>query len=120
MSPAYKELADTQHLLQRAEERLEELEVDLENAKDENAELRQDLEEIEEECFELRSYAEELEERWPLTQDQVLEGMLTDLEFALPKYLHLSPDVVGGDGWRVHRSVFELIEYLRSKGVVRQ
>ena len=91
MNSDYHELMGVSRLLAAAEERIEELEADLENAE---------------------SYVAELEGRDPLLEDQKLEGMLADLEF---EFTHTDLTKLS----KIESFSMELINYLRSKGVVR-
>lgn len=121
MNSDYRELMGVSRLLQQAEERIEELEADLENANDytkelkgEILDLKQALEFCADEYSELQADYYELEERdaADLRQDRVLEGLITDLEFGF---------VMNPDDPITHQEFLTraLVEYLRSKGVVR-
>lgn len=121
MNSDYRELMGVSRLLQQAEGRIEELEADLENANDytkelkgEILDLKQALEFCADEYSELQADYYELEERdaADFRNDKVLEGLITDLEFGFV----MNPDE------HLSRQEFlarTLVEYLRSKGVVR-
>jgi len=91
MNSDYHELMGVSKMLQKTEERVEELEAELENA---------------------NHYIAELEARDDLRENRVLEGLLTDLEFGF---------VMNPDDPISHQEFLTraLVEYLRGWGVVR-
>lgn len=98
MNSDYHELMGVSKLLAAAEEKIEELEAALEDAD---------------------SYIAELEGGEDIRHDQILEGMLADLEF-----LFMEKVVYERPMWSIDKDIMaaakSLVEYLRSKGVVRQ
>ena len=107
MNSDYHELMGVSRLLATAEERIEELETRLENSNDY-------LEVAESDLSSALLYIEELEEKDALRKDQKLEGMLADLEQMFLDY-QKGIDIRHQIIWDSQ----ELVEYLRSKGVVR-
>ena len=97
MNSDYHELMGVSRLLAAAEEKIEELEADLENAE---------------------SYITELEGGEDIRHDQKLEGMLADLEQMFLDYSRMEGEVKHID-MSVIVGCAKLVEYLRSKGVVR-
>lgn len=120
MNSDYHELMGVSRLLTKAEERCAELEADYQNAKDYIAELKGDLEYIEEECSCLQREVDELQELdlTDLRGDVKLEGMLADLEqmFLDQNYLREPSSSLDRN---IMNKAEDLVEYLRSKGVVR-
>ena len=111
MNSDYHELMGVSRLLATAEERIEELETRLENSNDY-------LEVAESDLSSALLYIEELEEKDALRKDQKLEGMLADLE-----QMFLDQNCLREPSSSLDRNIMnkaeDLVEYLRSKGVVR-
>lgn len=149
MNSDYHELMGVSRLLATAEEKIEELEVELANSKDyvlelehrivldslervkykdKNTELKQEVEYLADALSEAKHYIDELEGGEDIRHDQKLEGMLADLEQMFldhAKYCECAHLKHIADKFpllyqRIHIKSESLVEYLRSKGVVRR
>ena len=139
MNSDYHELMGVSRLLATAEEKIEELEVELANSKDyvlelehrivldslervkykdKNTELKQEVEYLADALSEAQHYIYKLEGGEDIRHDQKLEGMLADLE-----QMFLDQNCLREPSSSLDRNIMnkaeDLVEYLRSKGVVR-